>query len=66
MRPDCDVHPPVADGVAAPVNEPVASLRIGFVDSDPIIGLDVHSACADAVRNVATELTDDVRYATFH
>jgi len=46
------------DEVAAPVKEPVASLRIGFVDSDPIIGLDVHPACADAVRNVATVLTD--------
>lgn len=46
------------DEVVVPTNDRVASLRIGFVESDPIMGFDVHSACAAAVRDLATVLAD--------
>lgn len=36
----------------------VAPLRVGFVASDPIIGLDVDGACVEAVRRVGNALAD--------
>lgn len=45
-------------GVGAPValGSPGRPLRCGFVAHDPIIGLDVHPACAAAVRHAAALL----------